>query len=83
MIIIPILNSAGTMCTQEKLQFFLVPPYCKKLGVPKDTEDHEPSEEMSLAKIEVSNPSRILQLIEDLTDKSTKKLEIKINRYVS
>ncbi|KAF7283462.1 cGMP-dependent 3',5'-cyclic phosphodiesterase-like [Rhynchophorus ferrugineus] len=69
------------MCTEEKLQFFLIPPYCKKLGVLNEI-DHETTEDMSLAKIEVSNPSRILQLVKDLTDKSTKKLEIKINRYL-
>ncbi|XP_030758996.1 cGMP-dependent 3',5'-cyclic phosphodiesterase-like isoform X2 [Sitophilus oryzae] len=69
------------MCTPENTEFFLVPPYCKKIL--KENEDkHDDILEEPLAKIEVSNPSKILQLLADLTNKSTRRLEIKINRYL-
>lgn len=40
-------------------------------------------EDISLPKLEVSDPGKILQLLENLTDRTTKQLEGKINRYVS
>lgn len=38
---------------------------------------------ISTSSIEVSDPSKILLLCENLKDRSTKKLEVKINKYVS
>ncbi|CAG9771941.1 unnamed protein product [Ceutorhynchus assimilis] len=60
---------------------FISPNYCKKLGN-EVLEDTKIEQEVSIAKIELSNPAKILQLVESLTDKSTRKLEVKLNRYL-
>ncbi|XP_050310435.1 cGMP-dependent 3',5'-cyclic phosphodiesterase-like isoform X2 [Anthonomus grandis grandis] len=38
--------------------------------------------EVSISKLEVSNPGKVLKLIETLNDGSTKKLEAKLNKYL-
>ncbi|KAG5889012.1 hypothetical protein JTB14_033941 [Gonioctena quinquepunctata] len=63
--------------TSETNELFLPPPYCKKLN----SEDVY-TEGFSVTKIEVSDPGKILHLCENLTDRTTKKLEVKINRYL-
>ncbi|XP_023014111.1 cGMP-dependent 3',5'-cyclic phosphodiesterase [Leptinotarsa decemlineata] len=64
--------------SSETNELFLPPPYCKKLN----PEDNVFREDISMPKIEVSDPGKILQLCEILTDRTTKKLEVKINRYL-
>ncbi|XP_066261822.1 cGMP-dependent 3',5'-cyclic phosphodiesterase-like isoform X2 [Euwallacea similis] len=66
-------------CSEPDPELFVTPPYCRKTGGDKDG---LPSEEVSISKIEVSNPGKLLNLVEDLIDKSTKKLEAKLNKYL-
>lgn len=72
-------------CARPDPDLFLTPPYCKVIGNQEDelTEIRSSDNDGSLSKIEVSNPGKLLNLIEDLTDKGTKKLEAKLNKYVS
>ncbi|KAL1491353.1 hypothetical protein ABEB36_011962 [Hypothenemus hampei] len=69
-------------CTKPDQALFLTPSYCKKIidsNVPDETRVPEGE---SISKIEVSDPVKILNLIQDLTNKSTKKLEAKLNKYL-
>lgn len=68
------------MATEPNHELFLPPSYCKKRT--KSLES-EPDESSPLTTLEISNPGRLLRLCEKLKDKSTKKLEVKINTYVS
>lgn len=54
--------------------------YCKRIN--KNSEDFI-EDHISTSSIEVSDPAKILQLCESLMERSTSKLEIKINKYVS
>ncbi|CAG9825144.1 unnamed protein product [Phaedon cochleariae] len=59
-------------------ELFPIPAYCKTIVGSEDGT----IEDSPLQKLEISNPARILQLCEGLTDRTTKKLEIKINKYL-
>ncbi|KAH1014356.1 hypothetical protein HUJ04_003203 [Dendroctonus ponderosae] len=71
-------------CSHPDPDLFIAPPYCKKNGNPDDDspKDFQLPDEVSISKVEVSNPGKILQLLESLTDASTRKLEAKLNRYL-
>lgn len=60
-------------------KLFVPPPYCKKSA--KYDELYE--EDVQLSKLDVLDPAKVLQLCENLTDRSTKRLEVKINKFVS
>lgn len=70
-------------CARPDPDLFITPPYCKVIGNQEDELTRSLDDDGSLSKIEVSNPGKLLNLIEDLTDKGTKKLEAKLNKYVS
>lgn len=72
-------------CSHPNPDLFITPPYCKKIenhdeSIPEET---RVDDEASVAKIEISNPGKILHLVESLTEGSTKRLEVKFNTYVS
>lgn len=67
------------MSSDPNSTLFAPSVYCKRAN--NNSEgflDH-----ISTSSIEVSDPAKILQLCENLTERSTKKLEVKINKYVS
>lgn len=67
------------MSSDKNSTLFPASEYCKK-------NHHNAAEfldHISTTSIEVSDPAKILLLCETLKDRSTKKLEIKINKYVS
>lgn len=61
---------------------YKTPTYCKAYYIP-DEDNVTYIEDNPLTKIEVSDPAKILQLCENLTDIRTKNLEGKLNIYVS
>ncbi|KAJ8954395.1 hypothetical protein NQ318_011068 [Aromia moschata] len=65
------------MSFESNNDLFRPPPYCKR---PSRPDDEVFEEDTPLLKLEVSDPSKILQLCEDLTERSTKDLEVKINK---
>lgn len=67
------------MSSDHNSTLFPTSAYCKRIN--NNSEgflDH-----ISTLSIEVSDPAKILLLCENLKDRSAKKLEIKINKYVS
>lgn len=67
------------MSSDQNSTLFPASEYCKKhYNNSEGFLDH-----ISTSSIEVSDPAKILLLCETLKDRSTKKLEIKINKYVS
>lgn len=60
-------------------KLFVPPPYCKTLA--KYDEVFE--EDVQLSKLDVLDPAKVLQLCENLTDRTTKRLEVKVNKFVS
>ncbi|ERL92501.1 hypothetical protein D910_09814 [Dendroctonus ponderosae] len=62
-------------CSHPDPDLFIAPPYCKKNGNPDDDspKDFQLPDEVSISKVE---------LLESLTDASTRKLEAKLNRYL-
>ncbi|CAH2006329.1 unnamed protein product [Acanthoscelides obtectus] len=65
---------------EEKHAVFVTPPYCKTKC--KDTGLVFEEDEIPLSTLEISDPGHVLRLCENLTDRSTNRLELKINRYL-
>lgn len=68
------------MSSDPNNTFFAPSVYCKR--VTKNSEEFI-DDHISTSSIEVSDPAKILLLCESLTERSTSRLEIKINSYVS
>lgn len=67
------------MSSDPKNTLFAPSVYCKRVN----NNSEAFLEDISTSNIEVSDPAKILQLCGNLIERSTKKLEVKINKYVS
>ncbi|KAJ8920746.1 hypothetical protein NQ315_004886, partial [Exocentrus adspersus] len=67
------------MSDSKENKLFIPPQYCKKTPV-YDEEVYK--EEVQLSKLDVLDPAKILYLCENLTDRTTKPLEVKINKFL-
>ncbi|KAJ8962989.1 hypothetical protein NQ317_003803 [Molorchus minor] len=67
------------MSFESNNELFRTPPYCK---TPSRFDPEVFEDDIPLLKLEVADPGKVLQLCEDLTERCTRHLEVKINKYM-